>query len=1385
MTIWPLHRRWSCLVGPNRTQILATSDLASIPACVLLGFAGSGKTHELDILACADQEQGRVVSKHRLLTNAESGDSLRGFLKDRSDKADATAALYLDGLDELLVQVPTAAAVLANWVRESVTGRGLAIRITCRTAVWQEVLQDALRDTFGKEELIVARLEPFTSEDLEIIAAAEHIDAVRFQAEIKRVGAESLAQQPLTVRLLVDVFRENDALPEGRWSLMQRGVAFLARERREREKLGGASSIPVGRVLRLARPLACIGVLTGRDVIDLRDDAGSGSLGREELGTAFDGEFDDLSGTLTAVGRSGLCEGEGEDRFRFFHRQIAEYLASCVIAELPLHQAQAFLRRRVDGRDCIAGPLRETAAFAAMGSPDLAKWISAIDPEVIGMSEVADSELKRRAAFGLLDAFRQGIYTDSQVRTAGIDWRGFRHPALTDDLLRIIERRHCENDDVLCAAIAMIEACELAGAADGLADLAMDESVAFYPRVSAAHAVYRMDIDDAKKRLKPLAFGSPADKDHDLRGIALYCNWPENLTTTELFEALDVLPPQGYIGRYDSFLESLVSDGFDARSNPRAGLGWAIGIARSGKTHSSAWRLMQRICLGSLHHLDDQETADLLAKVMLVAMQHYDASPLEPLERLAPSVATNSKQDSVFCSVSDQHRYGLIHAIAANAKESDALYWVYTSTPGIIRDTDFAWLLTQAMNSHRSHSAKEAYAELASAIHWRDVSEHVDAWLAVWDREPVVSKLPGRLVTRLGSPEAAKAIAYHQKIEAFRERGRSRSAPTNPHEQIDQLLEVCQVDPSYFPQICLHVNRERPDDQKSFSRDIHRSVRWRKATPELRSQILDAATEYLKADVEQCSGSDAHEIAYRNPGAFVAIWLLLEQSDSWLSARPEGWWAERAEYLLRQLNPGMQGEANESKWPVLRVLHEKAGTAFRNSVVRLAESDESDPPWILRQVFSCFSGNLDGALITKMIASLQSNRIPAQHCRTIAMLLLRADQAAAGDACEALLDQSRPGFDRSLAFESCMALAAVVPDSGWGPLVELLKQQQPDDGNLLQRFARAIDWHSDEDDTPSLDTLPSHLLGEVLMYYFDLYHGVFESEADDDDPESGEIVDDERMDHFLHRLLNVTSGRGDAESVQALRDLEARHAQAYPWLRRPRAKAERNHRMANWQPHELFAIAKVLKSNGKRLIIDEVDALDGIEAGLKAYEDRLHHSAPREVDDLWDTPSGQEPSPKNEERVSDKICAAVQDYFTKYAVTANREVQIRKRVRKGGAGSPGSKLDVLVDIPGLGTVGSDPIRLPIEVKLSHNQDAKSAMETQLVGRYVSELGTNCGVYVVVWMGEPGGTRRPRWKSIDEAKADLARQALDLMNSSEDYLHLRTVVIDGSLPRPKN
>jgi hypothetical protein len=210
------------------------------------------------------------------------------------------------------------------------------------------------------------------------------------------------------------------------------------------------------------------------------------------------------------------------------------------------------------------------------------------------------------------------------------------------------------------------------------------------------------------------------------------------------------------------------------------------------------------------------------------------------------------------------------------------------------------------------------------------------------------------------------------------------------------------------------------------------------------------------------------------------------------------------------------------------------------------------------------------------------------------------------------------------------------------------------------------------------------------------------------------------------------------------------------------------------------SVAAVLAAAEKRLIRSNEDALDGVVAAVEAYAYRLRHSSPSDLDDLWNRPRGGKPTPREEERVSDKICVAIREYFQAYAVTADREVQIfRRLVPRDGGGAPGSEVDVLCRIPAVASVERDSIAIPVEVKLAHNPEARAGMRSQLAARYMKELGTDSGAYVVVWMNAPNlaAAYKPLWRTTTEAENDLRQQAGALKTEGLD---VRAIVIDASL-----
>jgi hypothetical protein len=123
----------------------------------------------------------------------------------------------------------------------------------------------------------------------------------------------------------------------------------------------------------------------------------------------------------------------------------------------------------------------------------------------------------------------------------------------------------------------------------------------------------------------------------------------------------------------------------------------------------------------------------------------------------------------------------------------------------------------------------------------------------------------------------------------------------------------------------------------------------------------------------------------------------------------------------------------------------------------------------------------------------------------------------------------------------------------------------------------------------------------------------------------------------------------------------------------------------------------------------------------------------------------------------------------------------RRKLPRSARGKPGSEVDVLARVPAIGSVQGDPIAVPVEVKLSGNPEARTGLRNQLGQRYMGELGTTVGVFVVVWMDAPKLTKshRPKWKSRTAAVAELREQAKAFTADSGGTMTIEPVVIDAS------
>ena len=1365
---WNIERVWSATTE-DKTEPFRTLEMFRFRGLVMLGTAGSGKTTEAARLAHQERASGESVHECRLAEFTDTSRELAEELDRISKGANERTAFYLDALDEAMIPARRRWLAIKRWVTDHLQGTGASIRITCRSAVWPPELTQVIREFAGNQSFATALLHPLSDEDILAAAAAHAIDPVAFLERIHSSGARSLAGQPLSLRMLIRLHKSKHGLPASQKDLFQKGLELLVSDSEDRHEIDTQNPVPPTELLEVAERLACYMVLAGRETVHLGDEPLPNQLSRQDLSGRVTRE------ELRAIGLSGISDSTSPASFRFGHRQFAEYLAGRRLGRLPTHQARAFLAGPDGWNNGVAGPLRETAAFAAMFNANVADWIAARDPDVIGLSDVADSNLRRTATLALLDRFRRGEMTAAQLRSGVLDFKGLRYDGADADLRPVLTARADGCDDLLECAIDLACSWKLSSLSDDLADLVLDSAAPILMRVAAGYALRECGDPTARERLKPLIAGLPEDDADELKGIALRCNWPDNMSTPDLLTVLTTRRRPSLFGAYEGFLAELDRDEFAAAGHLAAGLRWAKAQSSNLRDADVMHRIAMRIAQAALHQLHDVVVSRELIALLRHCARHYVTPlawlPRDPLELRSAA----EREDRAPLRTNPDARRRLIDMLAEAIETRKEISALAHLTPGLGNEGDFQWLLSRACQEGHRIVVRQNYLHLAWLLRWWESSENVDAWLRVCDDEPVKSILGNQRSVELGSDEAMKLRSAWEMNAGRSPRQEPPPLDPPPRDRVLRTLRVAETsDIRHFQALCRDLTLEptRTHD-KPAGRFLTRTPGWREADSDTRVRIVEVAKTYLSVDAIASEAAKGVSPNSFQVDVLGAMWLLLERDPDWLRARGRSWWKKWCWYILRQLLPNSGGEPGEPKQQLLRLFNENSpGTVCREVVVLACGRDDGFGE-LLPSLLTLLLHEPNVKLDEELCAAMRAATIAEPSVKAVGEFVLMRAPETSIPVCLDIVGGAVEGMVETVVEQVAVSLLRRRAAESWHAMRGFLCSMEERGRRVLKRFAHEDEWGP-------LDWVSTRQLGELTGVLIEL----FPPETDPDSEGVHEVTPERSVRTLRTRLISYLGDQEDAESVVMLRDLERRFGTRYPWLRQPRSKAERTFRLSRWSPFSVDVVADVVGAETRRLIRSEDDVIDGIEYALEGYATALRLDGGESPEDLWNTARGAVPTPKAEEHASNKLCAAVRSYFRDYAVAANREVQIRRRsVGRGSGGEPGSEVDILVQVLSRGTSSGDAIVVPMEVKLSCNEEAQTGIRGQLADRYMQQLGASHGVYVVVWMDLPRreelrSHHRPKWPSLDSARKHLQQEADRL--HPERGTFVRTVVVDASL-----
>ena len=239
--------------------------------------------------------------------------------------------------------------------------------------------------------------------------------------------------------------------------------------------------------------------------------------------------------------------------------------------------------------------------------------------------------------------------------------------------------------------------------------------------------------------------------------------------------------------------------------------------------------------------------------------------------------------------------------------------------------------------------------------------------------------------------------------------------------------------------------------------------------------------------------------------------------------------------------------------------------------------------------------------------------------------------------------------------------------------------------------------------------------------------------VDDDPGEGGFVTARDHVRFFRTALIERLRQAGTREACTALRAVRDAHPEQ-PWLSEVLLQAQAAERRSSWSPPAPADLRRLFGDRRARFVSSAPQLLDVIRESLDRLAETLHGELPARTN-LWDEVRAGVYRPKDEEHLSDTVARHLRGDLVDRGIIANREVQIRRReVPAAAGGQPGERTDIRVDVATRPPAGGDLEILTaiIEVKGCWHPEVATAMQTQLVDRYLRENRCQTGLYLVGW-----------------------------------------------------
>lgn len=1327
---------------------------------VLSGPPGIGKTIELkniqDHLAQNVVDPETIIAFHCRCIGSDTSlyrETIASPKWEKATKNNQSITLLIDGIDEGLARVPTLLDSLTHWFRDQPTDK-IRLILACRVASWDELSGNELQNLWPKQHQGgLFELCPLRRLDAELAARHYGLDHEAFIRAVYNNHLTGLAARPITLRLLLNEFKQIGYFSSSHESLFTTAVRTMCKEidQRRAKRLTRPPPSP-DQIYQTASRIAAILILCGKNTICRLEntEVQQADLMFPEILHGYeiseDQKFKVTEQTIDSALDTPLFSFRGPGKYGFDHQTYAEILTADYLRKATLPQLKKLLCRRLNDVDLIIPQLAETAAWLSISHADFREFLLTTQPEILLRADATslNIDVKKRAISSLLDRVDKELAFDEEtLRRFYPTWShpdldSQLHPYISDTKRNVVVRRMA----IDIAGSAKIRSLETVLWQALRAE--KNESL----RRKMAATLEELANDNSEEKLSGLLSGKfGPDPALDLRGSALRALVPKYRTITDILHYLDDPVDHSYIGSYYTAIfyhlpEHLTCDDLPALLKKLAS--WNACFS-----HTSVRRnLAERTLLLALRYSADRHIADLLVNMWITKVRS---------EHPLPST-TQSDFETNKPALADREirrKFAKLLLDHDEVEGTDIQPW----RTHVLDQKDIQWLLGEIIHSpiHRrqvwattisSFAYSEQIRENPDLLNQR-CSEIVELRTSLPD--------PGKftITEKLRRLGRARQLRHLRRESSWQ---KEESPQLTRREALDSAFDHIRkgnADGWYW--IAVNAYAEDRSDKLPKSTishsDITSSPGWHSLTAIEREEARQAARQFL---LNKCENRrDPFQITSFGIAGFHAVWLLRHELkvDSELRKSVKNKW------LPAIIDRGMITEKDTQELINLANQLDPAFTKERFLSDLLADDSKHNHPESIRKYSQCWdSGYTTAALTVLFEHSIQSATLKG----IIGFLAIR-DRHSLERSIPKLIEQFKPfTLDTPTRRALLIAILFNLPENNWNLFKDTLSKSQP-------IRARAAFLESIWDLTYRESNVFGRLKDEQIADLYILLTSLFPPERfSERSSASGTVEPKHQIPDLREGCLSILVNRATESSCTQIERAIARLPKRYAiWVKWHLKEAEKIRLRKSWSealPAPL-SVLKMLQSDARRIIDSEDDLIAAISDSLTRLRENLHRGEFPMVRALWNEPSirsKSKPTHKEETALSDFLNDWLEkDLGPTSGICVNREVQFSRQGR----------LDLKIEATSRSS--SAKLIVFIEVKCDSNRKIDTSCSSQLVGQYLARGKCSHGIYLIGLFSE----KSKFWNSAHEASIVAEKWASDAAGTS---YFIRSEILDCRL-----